>query len=38
MEQEMEKNFSVFKIIAFEEGTANPQNPKRDSSHRQSMC
>ena len=38
MEQKIEKNFSVFKIIAFGEGTANSQNPQGDNSHRQSMC
>ena len=38
MEQKTEKNFSFFKIIAFEQGTTNPQNPQRDTFHRQSMC
>ena len=28
MEQKLQKKFSVFKIIAFESGTANPENPK----------
>ena len=37
MEQKIQKEFFVFKIFAFDSETANPQNPQRDSSDRQSM-
>ena len=30
--------FFVFKIIAFEYGTANIDNPEQDTCNRQSMC
>ena len=37
MEQKVEKTFFVFKIIAFELGTANSHNPQQDTCHRQPM-
>ena len=36
-EHKIEKKFFVFKIIAFEEGTATSHNPRQDTSHGQSM-
>ena len=38
MEQENLKKFLVLKIIAFELGTRNSQNPEQDNCHWQSMC
>ena len=38
MEQGNLKKFSVLKIIAFELGTTNSQNPEQDNCHWQSMC
>ena len=38
MEQEIQKNFSVFYIIAFESGVTNSHNLEQDACHRQSMC
>ena len=38
MEQKLEKNFSVFKIIAFEYGTAVSHNPKQHTLYGQPMC
>ena len=38
MEQENLEKFLVLKIIAFEYGTANSQNPEQDNCHWQSMC
>ena len=37
-EQKIQKRLFVFKIIAFEMGTANSHNPEQDTCHRQSMC
>ena len=36
MEQKIQKKFSVFKIIAFQLGAANSQNPEQDTCHQQS--
>ena len=38
MEQKIDKNFFVFKIIAFELGVANSRNLEEDTCNRQSMC
>ena len=38
MEQRKVKKFLVLKIIAFELGTRNSQNPEQDNCHWQSMC
>ena len=38
MELKTEKMFFVFKIIAFEQGTANSHNPEQDTCNWQSMC
>ena len=38
MEQNIQKKFSVFKIIAFQSGAANSHNPEQDTCHQQSMC
>ena len=38
MKQKTEKKFFVFKIIAFEQGTANSHNPETDTCHQQSNC
>ena len=38
MEQKTKKIFLVFKVIAFEQGTANIDNPEQDTCNRQSMC
>ena len=38
MEQKMERNFLVFKIIAFKQGMANYHNPEQDICHQQSTC
>ena len=38
MEQNYQKKFLVLKIIAFELGTRNSQNPEQDNCHWQSMC
>ena len=38
MEQNMEKMFFVFKIFAFEQGTAYSHNSEQDTCHGQSMC
>ena len=38
MEQENGKKFLVLKIIPFESGTTNSQNPEQDNCHWQSMC
>ena len=38
MEQRNVKKFLVLKIIAFELGTRNSQNPEQDNCHWQSMC
>ena len=36
MEENVEKKFSVFKIISFESGAANSQHPEHDICHPQS--
>ena len=33
MEQKIQETFLLFQVIAFERGTANPENPQIDSSH-----
>ena len=38
MEQKILKKLLVLRIIAFESGTTNSQNPEQDNSHWQSMC
>ena len=38
MEQKMEKDFFIFKIIAFEQGTTNFHNLEQGTCYRQSMC
>ena len=38
MEQKTEKKVFIFKVIAFEQITANSQNPEHDTCNRQSMC
>ena len=38
MEQKTKKIFLVFKVIAFEQGTANIHNPEQDTCNRQTMC
>ena len=38
MQQKNQKNFLVFKIIAFELGTKNIQNPEDHTGNWQSMC
>ena len=38
MEQENQQLFLVLKIIAFESGTTNCQNPEQDNCHWQSLC
>ena len=38
IEQKNLKKLLVFKIIAFESGTANSHNPEQDICHWQSMC
>ena len=38
MEQNIEKKFCVFRIIAFELGVADSGNIEQDACNRQSMC
>ena len=38
MESKTKKIFLVFKIIAFEQGTANIHNPEQDTWNRQTIC
>ena len=38
MEQNIEKKFLVFQIVAFELGVANSRNIGQDTCYRQSMC
>ena len=38
MEQKILKKLLVLRIIAFESGTTNSQNPEQDNCHWQSMC
>ena len=38
MQKKTHKMFFVFKIITFEQGTANIHNPEQDTCNRQSMC
>ena len=38
MEQENQKIFLVFRIITFEPGSTNFDNPKQDTAHWQSIC
>ena len=38
MEQKTKKKVLVFKIIAFEYGTASSRNPGQDTSNRLPMC
>ena len=38
MKQKILKKLLVLRIIAFESGTTNSQNPEQDNCHWQSMC
>ena len=38
MGEKLQKKSSLFKIIAFQYGTASFHNPEQDTCHRQSMC
>ena len=38
MESKTKKMFLVFKIIAFEQGTANSHKPEQDTCNWQTMC